>query len=89
MRKKPLALRIFIRICVVFMALSLIWVYVVYMFSPTTSNENPDTWTDIQIDTQWDDYELIMPEINPDDPESTAAPIVITEDEELEVQVVD
>ena len=33
--KKPLIVRIFIWICVVAMVVSLIWVYVVYMFTPT------------------------------------------------------
>lgn len=33
--KKPLIVRIFIWICVFAMVISLIWVYVVYMFAPT------------------------------------------------------
>jgi hypothetical protein len=32
--KKPLAVRIFIRICVLAMVISLVGVYVVYMFAP-------------------------------------------------------
>ena len=86
--KKPLALRIFIRICVIFMAVSLIWVYVVYMFAPTqeawedTDGLDIDTWS---VDT-WVDNEglVILPEVNPDEPENTEAPILITEDEEID-----
>lgn len=33
--KKPLIVRIFIWICVFAMVISLVWVYVVYMFAPT------------------------------------------------------
>ena len=38
--KKPLAVRIFIRICVVFMVVSLVWVYVMYMFPSQQNVEN-------------------------------------------------
>ena len=84
--KKPLAVRIFIRICVVFMALSLILVYVVYMIpSQQAVEENSvDTW-DIQEIT-WDVQIIdeILPEVNPDEPENTDAPILITEDGEVD-----
>ena len=86
--KKPLAVRIFIRICVVFMALSLIWVYVVYMFSP-----QQEAWEDTGWEGTWDiqtitwDVEIvdeILPEINPEEPEESAAPILVTEDWEID-----
>jgi hypothetical protein len=86
--QKPLAVRIFIRICVVFMALSLIWVYVVYMFSP-----QQEAWEDTEWGNIWDipaltwDVEIvdeILPEVNPDEPEQSAAPILVTEDGEID-----
>ena len=94
--RKPLALRIFIRICVVFMAISLIWVYVVYMFAPT-QEAGEDNWTfentgdtqneveNLQVIT-WDVeiVDEILPEINPDEPENTEAPILVTEDGEID-----
>ena len=86
--RKPLILRIFIWICVVFMAVSLIWVYVVYMFSPKQeAGENVewvDTW-DLQAIT-WDVQIIdeILPEVNPDEPENTEAPIVITQEWEVD-----
>ena len=84
--KKPLILRIVIWICVIFMAVSLIWVYVVYMFSPKQEvweNIEVDSW-DLQVIT-WDvQVEEILPEVNPDEPENTAAPILITEDWEVD-----
>lgn len=84
--KKPLILRIFIRICVVFMAVSLIWVYVVYMFAPKQEageDSGINTW-DSQVIT-WDvQVDEILPEVNPDEPENTAAPILVTEDGEID-----
>ena len=38
--RKPLAVRIFIRICVVAMVVSLVWVYVMYMFPGQQISEN-------------------------------------------------
>ncbi len=84
--QKPLAVRIIIRICVVFMAISLIWVYVVYMFSPAqeAGEENGiNTW-DLQVIT-WDvQVEEILPEVNPDEPGQSAAPILVTEEWEID-----
>ena len=79
--QKPLAVRIFIRICVIFMTISLIWVYVVYMFSPSEEAGENTQWTD------WDTWavaqqQVILPEIDPENPENTQAPIV-TEDGEV------
>jgi len=91
--QKPLAVRIFIRICVIFMTVSLIWVYVVYMFAPTQeagedNNSDEDTW-DTQVIT-WDEISWntevineILPEINPENPEESAAPILVTEEGEV------
>ena len=84
--QKPLALRIFIRICVVFMVVSLVWVYVVYMFTPSTEKVETATETDL-----WDEVDLFIPEIDPENPELSAAPIEISDDEnlDLETQVID
>ena len=95
--QKPLAVRIFIRICVVFMTISLIWVYVVYMFAPQEEAwENIDvenTWVveltwDIE-DMTWDstwiaEEQVILPEVDPENPESTVAPIIVTEEGEVD-----
>ena len=93
--KKPLAVRIFIRICVVFMAISLIWVYVVYMFTPAQ-----EAWEDNVSENTWDIQEVVLDEENPawntqisdevitdidsENPENTQAPIVVTEDGEID-----
>ena len=80
--KKPLIVRIVIWICVVFMVVSLIWVYVVYMFSPkqeaSENNEWIDTWAVESL--TWSEN-LILPEIDPENPDSTSAPIVVTDEE--------
>ena len=80
MWKKPLALKIVIWICVVFMVVSLIWVYVVYMFSPVQEN------IDWNLDQGITDANtgIILPEIDAEDPENTDAPILITEDGEID-----
>ena len=92
--QKPLAVRIFIRICVIFMTVSLIWVYVVYMFAPTqeageNNNIDENIW-DTQVMT-WDEVSWntevvneILPEINPENPEESGAPILVTEDGEVD-----
>ena len=85
--QKPLAVRIFIRICVVFMAISLIWVYVVYMFAPAQEAwENQ--WGDVSTWTEetfsWSNETLILPEIDPENPEDSGSPIVVTEDGEVD-----
>lgn len=81
--KKPLAVRIFIRICVVFMTISLIWAYVVYMFTPQQSWENWEeslTWAVENL--SWTENILIFPDIDPENPENAGAPIVVSENEE-------
>lgn len=77
--KKPLWVRIVIWICVIFMVVSLIWVYVVYMFSPSQEVGENVEWTDVST---WSEEVLALPEIDPENPESTSAPIVVSEDEE-------
>ena len=77
--KKPLWVRIVIWICVIFMVVSLIWVYVVYMFSPSQEVGEGVEWTDV---TTWSEEILILPEIDPENPDSMNAPIVVSEDEE-------
>ena len=89
--QKPLAVRIFIRICVVFMTISLIWVYVVYMFNPQQeaweNTEDIDTWT-VEEQT-WDnslsaeEEQIILPEIDTENPENSGAPILVTEEWEI------
>ena len=68
------------------MTVSLIWVYVVYMFSPKQEageNNGINTW-DLQVIT-WDvQIEEILPEVNPEEPENTDAPILMTEDGEID-----
>lgn len=92
--QKPLAVRIFIRICVVFMTVSLIGVYVVYMFAPTQeawedNNVSENTWDvqtidlgEVSVDAQAVDE--IIPELDPENPENTDAPILVTEDGEVD-----
>ena len=93
--QKPLAVRIFIRICVVFMTVSLIGVYVVYMFAPTQEAWEDNQWADVNTwavvevswtteDNNWSAAEnLILPEIDSENPDNTQAPILITEDGEV------
>ena len=92
--QKPLAVRIFIRICVVFMTVSLIWVYVVYMFAPTQeawedNNTGENIWDvqaidlgEVSVDAQ--DVDEFIPELDPENPENTDAPILVTEDGEVD-----
>ena len=77
--RKPLIVRIVIWICVVFMVVSLIWVYVVYMFSPNQEAGENVEGTDVNT---WSEEVLVLPEIDPENPENTSAPIVVSEDEE-------
>ena len=82
--KKSLGVRIFIRICVVFMVISLIWVYVVYMFTPEQPVENTE-WTETNVEENSEETVTeILPEINPENPENTAAPILVTEGGEVD-----
>ena len=93
--QKPLAVRIFIRICVVFMTVSLIWVYVVYMFAPSQEAWEDTQWVEIDTwvveavawttdDNNWAAEEnLILPEIDSENPGNTQAPILVTEDGEV------
>ena len=93
--QKPLAVRIFIRICVIFMTISLIWVYVVYMFSPSEEAGENTQWVEIDTwvveavawttdDNNWAAEEnLILPEIDSENPGNTQAPILVTEDGEV------
>ena len=83
--KKPLAVRIFIRICVVAMVVSLVWVYVVYMFAPEQTPVENNEWTEVSVEGNW--WEIvteILPEIDAENPENTIAPILITEDWEVD-----
>lgn len=83
--KKPLAVRIFIRICVVAMVVSLVWVYVVYMFAPEQTPVENNEWTEVSVEENW--WEIvteILPEIDSENPENTSAPILITEDWEVD-----
>ena len=83
--KKPLAVRIFIRICVVAMVVSLVWVYVVYMFAPEQAPVENNEWTEVSVEENW--WEIvteILPEIDAENPENTSAPILVTEDGEVD-----
>ena len=94
--EKPLAVRIFIRICVAAMVISLIWGYLAYMFVP-----NQEAWEDTEIlDNTWNvqyliddsgeitwDVEIIdeiLPDVNPDEPENSNVPILVTEEWEID-----
>ena len=89
--QKPLAVRIFIRICVVFMTISLIWVYVVYMFAPAQQAWEENQWADVDTwsveNVNWENIaeesQVILPEIDSENPENTQAPILVTEDGEV------
>ena len=56
------------------------------MFTPST--EKVETATETNL---WDEVDLFIPEIDPENPELSAAPIEISDDEnlELETQVID
>ena len=90
--QKPLAVRIFIRICVVFMTVSLIGVYVVYMFAPTQEAWEDNQWSDVDTwsveNISWEntaeESQVILPEIDSENPESTQAPILVTEEGEVD-----
>ena len=90
--QKPLAVRIFIRICVVFMTISLIWVYVVYMLAPAQQAWEENQWADVDTwsveNVNWENIaeesQVILPEIDSENPENTQAPILVTEDWEID-----
>ena len=83
--KKPLAVRIFIRICVLAMVVSLVWVYVVYMINPEQpSVENTEWTTDVVENDEWEVVTEILPEIDSENPDNTSAPILVTEDWEID-----
>ena len=83
--KKPLAVRIFIRICVLAMVISLVWVYVVYMFAPEQTPVDEIEWTEVYVEESWSEVVTeILPEIDAENPENTSAPILVTEDGEVD-----
>lgn len=87
--KKPLAVRIFIRICVVAMIVSLVWVYIMYMFpaqqNPGITDETVNTWAEVETENiDWNNGTIILPEIDPENPENTGAPILVTEEWEMD-----
>ena len=49
------------------------------MFSPNQEAWENVEWTDV---ITWSEEVSLLPEINPDEPENTSAPIVVSEDEE-------
>ena len=51
------------------------------MFSPNQEVGESVEWTDVAT---WSEEVLVLPEIDPENPEGTSAPIVVTEDEEDE-----
>jgi len=81
--KKPLGIRIVIWICIVFMVVSLIWVYVVYMFSPKQEAGENIQWDDTVAENATKEN-IILPEIDPENPENSWAPILVTEDWEID-----
>ncbi len=85
--KKPLIVRIVIWICVVFMVVSLIWVYVMYMFSPSQEAGDNIEWVDTWAveNISWSEEILVLPEIDPENPDSMNAPIVVSDEEDNEM----
>lgn len=81
--KKPLAVRIFIRICVVAMVISLVWVYVVYMFGPQQVDQNVE-WTWDVVEITGNTVTEILPELDSENPDATNAPIVEIEESEID-----
>lgn len=81
--QKPLAVRIFIRICVIAMVVSLVWVYVVYMFTPSQTVEENSWDVSEDVNVEIESVTEIIPEVNPENPDESAAPILITEDWEI------
>ena len=82
--KKPLAVRIFIRICVLAMVISLVWVYVVYMFAPEQTPVENVEWIETNEEDNWGEIVTeILPEIDAENPENTSAPILVTEEGEV------
>ena len=82
--KKPLAVRIFIRICVLAMVISLVWVYVVYMFAPEQTPVENIEWEEINVEENSEEIVTeILPEIDAENPENTSAPILVTEEGEV------
>lgn len=49
------------------------------MFSPNQEAGENVEWTDV---VTWSEEVLVLPEIDPENPENTSAPIVVSEDEE-------
>lgn len=85
--KKSPVIKIVIWICVILMVWSTIWIYIAYMFAPQTEiSQNWDEWTNTAVEnstTNENEIEVILPEIDPENPEDTPAPILITEDWEI------
>lgn len=51
------------------------------MFSPSQEVGESVEWTDV---TTWSEEVLVLPEIDPENPESTNAPILVTEEGEVD-----
>ncbi len=67
---------------------STIWIYVAYIFAPQTPEvQNSDEWNDVIVEnsnTDEESVEIVLPEVDPENPTETDAPILITEDWELD-----
>lgn len=64
------------------MVISLVWVYVTYMFAPVAQTEENINWT-WDAGLTWEVVTEIIPELDAENPEDTDAPILITEDWEV------
>jgi hypothetical protein len=64
------------------MVISLVWVYVTYMFAPAAQPEENINWT-WDAGLTWEVVTEIIPELDAENPEDTDAPILITEDWEV------
>ena len=66
------------------MVISLVWVYVVYMFGPQQTDQNIE-WAENPVEEAADNGTTeIIPELDAENPDATNAPIVEIEDSEVD-----
>lgn len=82
-QKKPLWVKIFVRICVFLMAFSLIWVYIAYMFTPA---QNIDEANETNISEDIDNNETEDLNISNEDATSEISNDVIESEISDEIQ---
>lgn len=70
--------KVVIRICIILMVGSTLWVYIVYMFAPKQDNAAENVNLESEI------VEILPENIDSENPDDSQAPIVISQDEELD-----